>query len=102
MPAFKQHNSSNGSKASIRQWCSSPTSNQPISMQPKLSRPDIFLPSSGRLGQILVLWGSCILAQGMRLAIACLRQVRLPGLELLTLVVHTGALHAVRAKLLLH
>eukprot|EP00983_Pelagomonas_calceolata_P127772 1161443-Pelagomonas_calceolata.AAC.5 len=40
MPASsnKQHNSSNGSKASIRQRCSSPTSNQPISMQPKLSR----------------------------------------------------------------
>eukprot|EP00983_Pelagomonas_calceolata_P056381 1144572-Pelagomonas_calceolata.AAC.1 len=38
MQALKQHNSSNRSKVSIRQWCSSPTSNQPISMQPKLSR----------------------------------------------------------------
>eukprot|EP00983_Pelagomonas_calceolata_P020439 644449-Pelagomonas_calceolata.AAC.1 len=34
MPALKQHNSSNGGKVSIRQWCSSATSNQPISMQP--------------------------------------------------------------------
>eukprot|EP00983_Pelagomonas_calceolata_P064885 1148340-Pelagomonas_calceolata.AAC.1 len=37
MPALKQHSSSNSSKARIRQWCSSPTSNQPISMLPKLS-----------------------------------------------------------------
>eukprot|EP00983_Pelagomonas_calceolata_P005207 170076-Pelagomonas_calceolata.AAC.1 len=36
MPALKQHNSSHSNKANVRQWCSSPTSDQPISIQPKL------------------------------------------------------------------
>eukprot|EP00983_Pelagomonas_calceolata_P069901 1150553-Pelagomonas_calceolata.AAC.14 len=53
MPALKQHNSSNSSKASIRQWCSSPTLNQPISMQRKLSnvaRSPPFTPHYGLIG----------------------------------------------------